>query len=98
MPAYIIAQIQVHDPREYRRYQLRFINTSKPFGCRVLVATDDMEVLEGEWPKVRNVILECPSIERAKEWYKSEQYQSIIQHRLQSSITNMILVDGFSER
>ena len=53
MSAYIVAQIKVHDLDEYRKYQSGFMAVSKPFGVRVLVATDD--VLEGEWPQIRTV-------------------------------------------
>jgi len=96
MPGYIIAQVKVHDPDEYRKYQLSFKAASEPSGVKILVATDDVEVLEGEWPKVRTIVMEYPSIEQAREWYKSNRYQGIIQHRLKSAETNMILVDGFS--
>ena len=95
MPAYVIAQIEVNDQQEYRKYQLAFKAASEKFGCRVLVATNYMELLEGNWPKVRNVVMEYPSMELAREWYKSKDYQNIIHHRHRSSMTNMILVDGF---
>ena len=98
MSAYIIAQVKVHNLEEYRKYQSAFMAASEPFGVRVLVATDDAEVLEGEWPHVRTVIMEYPSKDRAKEWYESEQYQEIVHHRFRAATTNMILVDGFSLR
>ena len=98
MSAYIIAQVKVHDLEEYRKYQSAFMAASEPFGVRVLVATDDAEVLEGECPQVRNVIMEYPFKDRAKEWYESEQSLDIVQIRFRAATTNMILVDGFSLR
>jgi uncharacterized protein (DUF1330 family) len=95
MPAYIIAQVEVSDPQEYRKYQLAFMDASRSFGCKVLAATDNVEVIEGEWPKVRTVIMEYPSLEKARKWYQSEEYQKIAQHRFRAARTNMVLVDGF---
>ena len=96
MAAYIIAQIEVHDREEYKKYQVAFNKASEPYGVKVLVATDDVAILEGEWPKMRTVVMEYSSIQTAREWYKSKQYQNIIDIRHQSAKTNMILVDGFS--
>ena len=98
MPAYIIAQIKVHDPEEYRKYQSAFMAASKTFGVKVLVATDNAEIIEGDWPNVRTVIMEYPSIELAKAWYASKQYQEIIHWRHHSSETNMVLFDGFHSK
>lgn len=98
MSAYIIAQIKVHDLEEYKKYQSAFMKVSEPFGVRVLVATDEAEVLEGDWPQVRTVIMEYPSKDRAMKWYESEQYREIVHHRFRAAKTNMILVDGFSLR
>jgi uncharacterized protein (DUF1330 family) len=95
MSCYVIAQVKVHDREEYKKYQLAFMAASKPFGVRVLVATDDVEVLEGEWPQVRTIVMEYPSMDRAREWYKSEQYQQIAHHRFQAATTDMILADAY---
>ena len=95
MSGYMIAQVKIHDPQEYGKYKLAFMDAYELFDCRVLVATDDVEVLEGEWPKVRTVVVEFPSMDRAREFYESEQYQKISQHRFRAATTNMILADGF---
>jgi uncharacterized protein (DUF1330 family) len=98
MSAYVIAQIKVHNQEEYRKYESAFIAVSEPFGVKELVATDDLEVLEGEWPRVRTIIMECSSKNRAKEWYESDQYKEIVHYRFRAAETNMILVGGFSLR
>jgi uncharacterized protein (DUF1330 family) len=98
MSGYVIAHVEVHDPQEYRRYLSAFMDAFKPFDGRILVATDKIEVLEGEWPKVRTIVMEFPSTDRAREWYESEQYQKIAQHRFQAAKTNMVIVEGFSKQ
>ena len=96
MPSYVIAHVKVNNAQEYKKYILGFIDAFKPFDGKVLVATDEVEVLEGEWQDGRTIVMEFPTRNQAKDWYKSEQYQKIAQYRFQSASTNMILVDGFS--
>jgi uncharacterized protein (DUF1330 family) len=46
MLGYAIAQVKVCNPEEYKKYLLGFIDAFRPFNGRVLVATDEMEILE----------------------------------------------------
>jgi uncharacterized protein (DUF1330 family) len=95
MPAYLIAQVTVHDSVEYEKYIAGFMQAFAPFEGRVLVATEDVEVLEGTWPRTRTVVLEFPSMGHAKRWYESPAYQSIAQHRFKAAKSNLILASGF---
>jgi uncharacterized protein (DUF1330 family) len=95
MPAYIIAQVTIHDPVEYEKYMAGVGPTFAPFQARVLVAADEVEVFEGSWPRTRTVVLEFPSAEQAKGWYQSPAYQSILQHRLKAANSNLVLAPGF---
>jgi uncharacterized protein (DUF1330 family) len=95
MPAYVIGQVTIHDPAEYEKYIAGFMDAFAPFDGRVLVAANDVEVLEGAWPRTRTVVLEFPSMEQAKRWYHSPNYQSIAQHRFKAATSNVVLVDGF---
>ena len=96
MAGYVIAHVEVHDAQEYQEYLSGFMAAFEPFDGKVLVATDQVEVLEGSWPQVRTVVMAFPSVDRAREWYFSEQYQAVAQHRFRAAKTNMILVDGYS--
>ncbi len=96
MPAYAIAQVTINDPEEFAKYLAGFFDASAPYGCRVLAATDDLEVVEGNWPRSRSVILEFPSLEHAHNWYQSPAYQAVAQHRFKSSKSNLIFIDGFN--
>jgi len=85
MPAYLIATITVHDRVEYDKYLAGFGQTFAtyfaPYKGRVLVATEDIEVMEGKWPNLRTIVIEFPTMEDAKRWYKSPEYQTLAQHR-----------------
>jgi len=95
MPAYLIAQVTIHDPAVYEKYVAGFMDAFAPFGGRVLVAAEDVEVLEGTWPRARTVVLEFPSMEQAKRWYKSPNYQAIAQHRFKAATSSLVLAGGF---
>lgn len=95
MPAYLIGQVTIHDPAEYEKYLTGFMDAFAPFDGRVLVAAEDVEVLEGTWPRTRTVVLEFPSLDHAKRWYESPRYQVIAQHRFKAATSNIILADGF---
>jgi uncharacterized protein (DUF1330 family) len=96
MSGYVIAHVKVNDPLEYRNYITGFMDIIRIFDGKVIVATDEIEVLEGEWPEGRTIVMEFPSVDRAKEWYKSGQYREIARHRFRAATTNMVLVHGFS--
>ncbi len=53
------------------------------------------EVLEREWETRSLVMIEFPSIERARAWYRSPEYQEIIPMRLRHARASFLaLIDG----
>ncbi|MCX6958126.1 MAG: DUF1330 domain-containing protein [Verrucomicrobiae bacterium] len=97
MPAYIIGQVTVHDSVEYGKYLSNFMPAFTPFSGRVIVASEDTEVIEGQWPCTRTVILEFPTKDHAKRWYDSEKYQKVAKHRFKAATANVVLANGFGE-
>ena len=50
--------------------------------------------MEGDWRPKRIVIVEFPSMEKAKAWYNSPAYQEILPFRLNNTDDKFIFVDG----
>jgi uncharacterized protein (DUF1330 family) len=97
MPGYIIVHVNIHNREEFKKYIKAFMTEFKEFPGRFLVVTENAEVLEGEWSQpLRTVVMEFPSTDKAREWYKSERYQKIAQIRWGAAETKMILVEGLS--
>ena len=97
MAAYVIVDVEVNDPEAYRDYTGAVPATLTPFGGRFIVRGGDYETLEGDWRPKRIVILEFPSVERAKAWHASPEYQAILPIRHQHARTNFLtVVDGVS--
>ena len=69
MAAYVIAEIEITDPEGYKAYTQVVPATIAAYGGRFIVRGGAAEVLEGEWPSLRRVVLEFPSVEAAKAWW-----------------------------
>jgi uncharacterized protein (DUF1330 family) len=95
MTAYVIAHVDVRDPDTYRLYTDRTPAAIAAYGGRFIVRGGPVERLEGDTNWKRLVVLEFPSMERAREWYASPEYQAIIGHRRAASTADFILVEGY---
>ena len=94
MSAYIVVQVKVQDPVKYEEYKKQVPATIEAYGGRFLVRGGEPEVLEGDWNPERFVILEFDSVERAKEWWSSEEYRRPKELRQQASKANLIVAAG----
>jgi uncharacterized protein (DUF1330 family) len=96
MPAYFIVDVNVHDPAGFDEYRKRVPATIEKYGGQILVRGGKYEKLEGNWQPTRVVLLEFPSLERAKRWYDSEEYREPKALRFKTAKTDLILVEGAS--
>ena len=95
MPAYIIVEVSIHNPTEYEDYKKLTPPSLKPFDGKFIVRGGKAETLEGDWNPERIVVLEFPTIEKAKAWWNSEGYAPAKALRQRTSKTKMIVVPGF---
>jgi uncharacterized protein (DUF1330 family) len=94
MPAYIVADIRVQDDAKYELYRTRVPASLALYGGRFLVRGGKVETLEGTWSPSRLVILEFPSMERARAWWDSEEYAEAKELRRAASEGKFLLVEG----
>jgi uncharacterized protein (DUF1330 family) len=94
MPAYIIVDVDIHDPEMYEGYKKLTPASIAAFDGRFIVRGGAAETLEGNWPAGRIVVVEFPSVERAREWWSSENYAPAKAIRQSASTTKMLLVEG----
>jgi len=94
MKAYLIVTLTVHDEAMFAEYRKQVGDTAKPFGGQFLAAGGKATVLEGQWEHPRTVIIEFPTRESAEAWYKSPDYQKIIDLRLKSTSGSLVILDG----
>jgi uncharacterized protein (DUF1330 family) len=94
MAAYVVVDIDVHDPDRYEEYKPLAATSVDAHGGKYLVRGGAVEILEGQWQPKRFVVLEFPTVEQAKEWWSSQDYAPAKVMRHAAAQTNMILVQG----
>lgn len=94
MAAYIVAQVKVHDPAAYQRYRDAVTPLVDRFGGRFRVRGGGLDVLEGDWPLPRLVIIEFQSKDAARLFYDSPEYQQILPLRQAASDGTLAIVEG----
>lgn len=95
MPAYLVANIDVHDPERYAEdYGTLATAAVARHAGRFLARGGHREPLEGDDFRERVVIIEFESMEKALAWYRSDDYQAAIPVRQRLSTGSMVIVDG----
>ena len=94
MAAYLVAQVRIYDPETYQTYRDAVPALVDRFGGRFRARGGELEVLEGEWPLPRLVIIEFQSRDAARLFYDSPEYQKILPLRQGASEGNVVIVEG----
>ncbi len=91
---YVIGQLSIHHPEGYQAYSSQVAPTLLAFGGRFIVRGGEVTVLDGEPIGPRNVVIEFPSLQAAKDWYESPPYQAIVEGRTQHADGYLLAVAG----
>lgn len=94
MSAYIIVDIHITDPVRYEEYKKQVAPMVAAHGGRYLARGGETQTLEGKWKPGRVVILEFPSLERARAWHDSIEYAPAKALRQSCAATEMVLIQG----
>ena len=94
MAAYVIAEVNVTDPKLYEDYKKLVPATVEKYGGRFAVRGGAVESKEGGWAPARLVVLEFPTMEQARKWYHSPEYAPALAIRLKAANAKLILVEG----
>ena len=93
MKGYIIVDVKITDPSRYEDYKKLTPGSLLPYEGKFIVRGGQAETLEGSWKPGRIVVLEFPSMAKAKAWWSSESYAPAKALRQSASVTQMILVE-----
>jgi len=94
MPAYIIADVSVYNQQEIEEYRRLVPSTISAMGGKFIIRGGQTTTLEGDWNPERIVVIEFPSVEKAKEWWRSELYSKAKAIRQRAANTKMIIIEG----
>jgi len=94
MAAYVILDVDIHDPGTYDEYRRLAGRTIEKYGGTVLVKGGPYKVVEGDWVPHRVVVLEFESVARATEWHSSQEYAPALAIRQKAAASSAVVVEG----
>lgn len=104
MAAYLIVhRREISNPDLLKQYRDGIDESIAKFNGRVVVRADGFEVLEGDWQPGRThddaqpervTVIAFPDMEALNRWYTSEDYARLKAIRQESSVCDVIAVEG----
>jgi len=94
VPAYVVVETKITDAEKASRYRPLSGASVERHGGRFLVRGGAISVFEGSWHPERVVVIEFPSVEKAREWYESEDYRVARQVRDGAGEWRIVVVEG----
>ncbi|MDG2315671.1 MAG: DUF1330 domain-containing protein [Gammaproteobacteria bacterium] len=93
-PAYLIADISLHNVERYQDYIDNVPDLIKRHGGRYQVRGGNVDILEGSYSPSRLVVLEFPDRAAALAFYNDPDYRPYKHLRQSISDGTLVLVDG----
>jgi uncharacterized protein (DUF1330 family) len=92
--AYVISEVEFLDPERVAMYRKLATESVAAYGGRYLVRGGASELIEGGPTPKTLVIVEFPSMARAKEWYASPAYTAALEFRKGALERRLVFVEG----
>jgi uncharacterized protein (DUF1330 family) len=92
---YVIYTETVNDEEGMGAYVQAALPTLVAAGGTPIVFGPTGDVVEGDWHGKQTVILEFASLEAARGWYNSAEYQALIGKRQAAAQSNVMIIGGF---
>ena len=94
MVAYLIYDVEIHDPEPYADFMRQVKPIVESFGGRYLARGGAHEVLEGDWTPSRLVLFEFPDMASARALFTSDAYAPLKALRHSCSTGHAVIVEG----
>jgi uncharacterized protein (DUF1330 family) len=96
MAAYMIARIGITDPEQYKKYIAATPGVIAKHGGKFIARGGETVTLEGPEETRRVVLVEFPSLDKAKEFYTSPEYGEAMKLREGAATVSLVAVAGLS--
>jgi uncharacterized protein (DUF1330 family) len=97
MPAFLIADIDVHDAETYKKYRQANPDIVNKFGGRYIALGGEVKVLEGDWQPRRTLIIEFADMATLNAFYESKEYVDLRQIRWSSADSRLVAIETLPE-
>ncbi|MGH7525612.1 MAG: DUF1330 domain-containing protein [Gemmatimonadales bacterium] len=94
MAAYVVVNIEIHDPVAYEEYKRLAPPRIGIYGGRYVARGGAVDVCEGSWAPRRLVILEFPTVGQARAWWESPEYRPARALRQGCARTDLVITQG----
>ncbi len=94
MAAYVISEVEFLDAEAVATYRRLAADSIQRYGGRYLVRGGPSELVEGQPPPKNLIVVEFPTMEIAKEWYRSPEYAEALRVRERALNRRLIFVQG----
>ena len=94
MAAYLLARVEVTNWDRYKEYTKETPGIIAKYGGKFIARGGEMITLEGPEETRRLVLIEFPSLEQAKEFYHSQEYQETKKLRTGAASGQFLAIDG----
>jgi uncharacterized protein (DUF1330 family) len=93
--AYVISEVEVQDEQLADRYRALARSSIERYGGRYMVRGARPDATEGVWEGThRLVMVEFPSMQRAREWYASPEYAEALTIRHKALDRRLLFVEA----
>ncbi|MCW2654608.1 MAG: hypothetical protein JWR32_5584 [Mycobacterium sp.] len=92
---YVILTEAITDPEGMAAYARAAGGAMVNGGVTVLSVDRSPHVLEGAWHGDQTVVLEFESVDAARAWYESDEYQNAAKLRQAAADCNAVILAGF---
>lgn len=93
MPAYLVVDLDIHDPQSIEEYRSRALPLVAEAGGRLIAL--DAEPLELEnWPATDMLIIEFPDKEAIRKLFSSSEYAPLAAQRQAAAGSRIIALNG----
>jgi uncharacterized protein (DUF1330 family) len=94
MAAYVIVQVEVTDWDKFKEYLKETPRTITQYEGQYIARGGQTVMLEGEGKTKRVVLIKFPSLQKAKDWYNSKEYQQIKTLHAGAATGSLIAIEG----
>lgn len=94
LPGYVVAEVDITDPATFQKYAAKAPGTIEQYGGHYVIRNGKNESIEGDAPK-RFVVIQFESVEKAKAWEDSPEYNAIKPIRHSSAKSRVFIIEGY---
>ena len=93
--AYVLVDTKISNSENYEIYKSKAKPIAEKFGGKYLTRGGEMDVVQSDlWSPTRLVLVEFPSIEKARAFHSSEDYADVKKIRLENAESTLVILEG----